>query len=121
MNLAIRFILELAALAALGTWGYNLHDSWLRFLLAILIPLFAALAWGIFNVPDDPSRSGKAPVIVPGVIRLLLELSVFFFAVWALIDLGYRILPLILGITVILHYIASHERIAWLIRQSGRK
>jgi hypothetical protein len=50
----------------------------------ILIPLLAATAWGVFNVKGDPSRSGKAPVPVPGIVRLLLELAFFGSATLAL-------------------------------------
>ena len=32
---------------------------------------------GVFAVPDDPSRSGSAPIAVPGLARLTLEAAVF--------------------------------------------
>ena len=59
INLAIRFLLELAALFALGLWGWNAYDggeSWQRILLMLGVPIAAALLWGLFAVPDDPSR-----------------------------------------------------------------
>ena len=62
INLALRFILEMSALLLMGMWGWQLSASAYRFLLAGLIPLAAAAIWGIFAVPADPSRSGKAPV-----------------------------------------------------------
>ena len=65
-------------------------------------PVIAAAVWATFAVPEDPSRSGKAPVPVRGVVRLVLELCLFGFAVWALHDAGSSMLALILaGITVI--------------------
>ncbi|WP_280456932.1 DUF2568 domain-containing protein, partial [Nocardia carnea] len=39
-----------------------------RWLLVVLLPVVAAAAWGVFAVPDDPSRSGAAPVAVPGPV-----------------------------------------------------
>ena len=77
INLAVRFLLEMAALISLGVWGWKVGDSWTRYILAIGIPLILAVGWGTFAVPDDPSRSGSAPVPVPGIIRLLLELGFF--------------------------------------------
>ena len=82
INLAVRLLLEFAALAAMAYWGWRQADGVLRFVLAIGIPLVAAALWGTFAVPDDPSRSGKAPVPVSGIVRLALELAFFAFAVW---------------------------------------
>jgi hypothetical protein len=59
INLAVRFILEIIGLVALGWWGWNQADGIARFALALGIPLLAAALWGTFAVPDDPSRSGN--------------------------------------------------------------
>ena len=117
LNLALRFILELTALSATGMWGWKQSDSWLRFLLVIGIPIMLAVIWGVFNVPGDPSRSGEAPIVTPGIIRLLIELSIFAFSTWALYDLGYLKSSVALGIIIGLHYIVSYDRIAWLLNQ----
>jgi Protein of unknown function (DUF2568) len=82
--------------------------------LAIAIPLIAAALWGTFRVPNDP---GSAPVAVPGILHLSLELALFAFATWVLYDAGYSRLSAIFGIIVLLHYAISYDRIAWLIRQ----
>ena len=118
INLAVRFILELIALLILGVWGWNQSESWFRFILALGIPILAAVVWGTFAVPDDPSRSGAAPIAVPGIVRLVIELAFFVFATWALYDLGYTGFSLGLGIIVVVHYVISYDRILWLIRQS---
>ena len=97
VNLALRFLLEIAALVAIGYWGWTQHTGVLRFVLAIGGPVLAAVLWGTFAVPDDPSRSGKAPVAVPGIIRLALELAIFAFAAWALYDAGNSLPALILA------------------------
>jgi len=49
----------------------------MKFMLALTLPIFAAAIWGIFAVPDDPSRSGNAPVIAPGLVRIVIELAFF--------------------------------------------
>jgi membrane protein YdbS with pleckstrin-like domain len=117
INLAIRFLLELSALVSMGVWGWRQSESWFRFLLALSVPIVAAVVWGTFAVPKDPSRSGAAPVAVPGILRLGIELAFFIFATWALYDLGFTRLSWTLGIIVALHYIISYDRILWLITQ----
>jgi len=117
LNLAFRFLLEIAAFVAMAYWGWSQHDGVWRVVFAVGAPLLAAVVWGTFAVPDDPSRSGKAPVPVPGTIRLLLELAIFGFAVWALYDAGQTTIALIYGLLVLFHYLISYDRIAWLVRQ----
>jgi hypothetical protein len=119
INLAVRFILELAAWGAMGYWGWTQAEGPLRFVLAIGLPVAAAAIWGTFAVPNDPSRSGRAPVPVPGVVRLGIELVTFGFGAWALYDTGSTTLSLIFAAIVVVHYLVSYDRVAWLIRQSS--
>jgi len=117
INLAFRFLFELSALLAMDVWGWQQSEGRLRLVLAVTIPLIAAILWGVFAVPNDPSRSGTAPIAIPGILRLALESAIFAFATWALYDIGAIQLSWILGIAVIIHYVASYDRIVWLIRQ----
>ncbi len=117
VNLGVRFLLEMAALLILGSWGWHQGDSLLRYLLALGVPLLAASLWGTFAVPNDPSRSGRAPVPIPGYLRLLLEFIFFGAAVWMLAALTSNVSPWILGAVVVLHYVFSYDRVAWLLRQ----
>jgi hypothetical protein len=117
LNLAFRFILELAALFVMGYWGWTQHQGFSRFLWMIGLPLLFAILWGSFAVPDDPSRSGNAPVAIPGVLRLLLELAVFTAGVWCCFAAGQSTWGWILGGAVLLHYILSYDRILWLLKQ----
>ena len=117
INLAIRFLLEVSALLSMGIWGWRHSEGPFRFVLALGIPLILAAVWGTFAVPNDPSRSGAAPIVVLGIIRLVIELSVFALATWALYDLGYTRISWILGLIVALHYIVSYDRVTWLIAQ----
>ena len=89
----------------------------MRFLFALAIPVLAAAAWGIFAVPNDPSRSGAAPIAVPGWLRLLLELAFFAFAIWALSDLGFGTLSWVSALIIAIHYLSSYDRILWLLKQ----
>jgi drug/metabolite transporter (DMT)-like permease len=120
LNLAVRFLLEIAALVAIGYWGFREHTGILQFLLGIGLPLLAAASWGIFAVPGDRSRSGDAPVPVPGVVRLILELALFGLAAWALYDAGNPVLAFVLAGVTLVHYALSYDRVAWLLGQNER-
>lgn len=118
LNLTLRFLLELAALYAVGQWAWGLSNnpvqSWL--LLIFSLGIFMAL-WGIFNVPDDPSRSGRAPIPVKGWLRLLLELLLFTAAVLSLVATGDKLWAWLLSGFLVLHYLTSTDRIRWLLEQ----
>ena len=116
-NLGLRFLLELAAVAGLATAGWRLSSSPWHWVAAIALPVVAMLIWGVFNVPDDPSRSGAAPVPVPGVVRLLLELAILVGGAFALWLSGYRAASIILAVLIVAHYLLSIDRIAWLLRR----
>jgi hypothetical protein len=114
VNLALRFMLELAALTALGAWGWQQGNDLLRIPLAIGIPLLVAVVWATFRVDHDP---GKAPVAIPGILRLAFELAFFSFATWALFDIHQIPLAWLLGATATLHYAISYDRILWIVKQ----
>lgn len=120
LNLLFRFVLEVLTLLSIAVWAWHLHTSWVGFVLAVLIPMLIAVIWGTFTVPDDPSRSGKAPVPIAGWIRLLLELAIFFFGIWSLYALEKPALSIILACLVILHYAVSTDRMRWLLAPKSR-
>ena len=117
INLAIRFLLEICLLMSLSMWGWKQSDGWFKYGLAAGIPIILAIIWGAFAVPNDPSRSGAAPIVTPGVVRLVIELGFFAFAIWSLYDLGLNKASLAFAIMVVLHYSISYDRIIWLISQ----
>lgn len=117
LNLGVRFVLEVGALAAIATWGWTQHAGWLRLALAVGLPLVAAGLWGTFAVPGDRSRSGGAPVPMSGLVRLLLELALFGFAVWALFEAQQIVLGWVMALVTLVHYAVSYDRIVWLIKQ----
>jgi len=107
----------MCALFVMSLWGWHRRDDGLRILVALAIPLLAAVFWGTFAVPDDPARSGSAPIPVPGILRLALEWGFFGFAIWALSDLRFARLAAIFGAVVTVHYALSYDRIRWIVGQ----
>lgn len=116
LNLALRFLLELAGLAVFGIWGWHWGEGWWRFLPAIFLPVVFATMWAVFAVEEDPSRSGKTVVATPGVIRLIMELAFFSLATLALFDLKYNTAGIVFALIVFFHYALSYDRIGWLLK-----
>ncbi len=78
LNLALRFLLELSALAALGYWGWQFGDAgFARVLLAAVTPLLAAGLWGRYIAPkapnrlEDPIRAGVEVIFFGGAAAAL--------------------------------------------------
>jgi hypothetical protein len=115
LNLALRFSLELAALAGMGYWGWTQHAGLGRWAWTILLPLSAAALWGVFRVPNDP---GKALVAVPGWARLLLEGLYFGGATWCLYAAGARSWGIIFAGVTVLHYAISYDRVGWMLKRT---
>lgn len=117
LNLALRFLLEMAILAALGYWGWTQHSGVARWTLAILVPLVGAIAWAVFRVPGD---GGPPVVAVPGWTRLLLEATLFVGATLALRDAGATRMALMFAGVSLLHYALSWDRVASLLAGAAR-
>lgn len=116
-NLGLRFVLEIAAVVAIFAWGLRLADDWWRYLIAGALAVCAVTLWGVFNVTGDPSRSGNAPVRVPGVLRLLVELLVLGGGA-ACAALAWHVAAgAVFGVLVVLHYAVAWRRVAWLLQQ----
>jgi hypothetical protein len=77
LNLALKFLLELAALAAFGLWGASIADGAAAVLLAIGLPAAVAVLWGTFAAPRARRR-------LPLRLRAPFELGVFALAALAL-------------------------------------
>lgn len=77
--LAVRFGLELAALVALGYWGFETGDGTVtKIVLGLGAPLVAAVLWGLFVSPKARFQSPAS--------KAVFELVVFVAAVLALVD-----------------------------------
>ncbi|HEX3761320.1 MAG TPA: YrdB family protein [Kofleriaceae bacterium] len=81
-NLAFKFVLELAALAALAIWGASLSGSVVPVVVAIAAPLAMALVWGVWCAPRASRR-------LPMPVRAVVELGVFALAALALAAAGH--------------------------------
>ena len=77
LTLTVRFLLELAALGALGWWGWRVGGP----ALGVATPLAAAVLWGTFVSP-------KATIAIGVIPRFGLELLVFGGAAVALLVIG---------------------------------
>ncbi len=117
INLLIRFFLELFAIGSVGLWAWHHFNGVSKLIFTLLCPLAIAVVWAVFAVPNDPSRSGKTVIRTSGILRLLIELSVFALGFICFSQLGYQKWALVYIILVIGHYLASYKRIKWLIKQ----
>lgn len=116
-NLAFRFILELSALGGFGVLAWkSASEGWRIVVLVIVICTVMAL-WGLFAVPNDPSRSGSAPIPVSGSIRLSLELAILFGGALSFYWADQSLAGAGLAVLVFLHYAASGARLLWLLHR----
>jgi Protein of unknown function (DUF2568) len=70
-NLAVRFILEICVLVALGYWGWKTGDGTMRWVLAVGSVVAAIVVWSLFVSPNPTIELARP-------IRLVIE-----FVVWA--------------------------------------
>lgn len=116
VNLAFRFLLEVGAMILIGVGASTLGSGASGAVLGIGFVSVAALTWGVFNVPGDESRSGKAPVPVRGYVRLAIEVAVF---AWAVIlgSFAWPVVAFAFGAAVTVHYLVSLDRVRWLLER----
>jgi hypothetical protein len=91
LNLALKFLLELAALAAFAVWGTSVADGAGAVGLAIVLPLAAAVLWGAFAAPRARRR-------LPLRLRVPFELTVFALAALALWGAGSVVAAAVLAV-----------------------
>ena len=77
INLLVKFLLELGALAAVGLWGASIADGPAAVVLAIGLPVVVAVLWGVLAAPRARHR-------LPLRRRAPFELGVFALAALAL-------------------------------------
>ena len=94
-NLAVRFALELALLAALGLWGFGLDAGWaVRAIVGITAPLIVLVIWGLFVAP-------KGALLLPEPWRVGLELVLFGIGCLALYRVDQPELAMALGVAAL--------------------
>jgi Protein of unknown function (DUF2568) len=95
-NDGLRFLLELAALASLGYWGFAENDGALQWVLGLGLPAVAAGVWGTFVAP-------KASRPTVDSVRLVLEVAVLGSGVVALWAADAEALAVAFGALVVAH------------------
>ena len=95
-NLTLKFLLEVAALAAFAYWGAGTGAMPVSLFLAIATPAAAAVLWGVFAAPKSDRRLPLQP-------RIRFELTIFTAAVLALLSAGVPGLAVAMSALVILN------------------
>lgn len=99
VNLGLAFFLELAALAALGYWGYQTgNGALMQVVLCVGLPLLTAVFWGAFIAPRAPKKVSKG-------LRPVLQLIVFGAATIALFAVGQTTLAIIFAALVVINMV----------------
>ena len=117
LNLLLRFCLELAALGGFFALSLRVVPGGWRWPVAVAAVVLAGALWAIFAVPDDPSRSGAAPVAVRGWVRLVLEWAFLLAGAACLWMAGFPRAGAVMAVLVVVHYALWPERIAWLLQR----
>jgi hypothetical protein len=98
--LTAAFASEIAALVALGYWGFTVDGPLaLRIVLGLGAPAVAAVLWGVFAAPRAPVQ------IVP--VTILVKVVVFGSAVGALVATRHPRLAIALAVLAILGSVLS--------------
>jgi len=117
-QLGLCFALEVGALLALGRYAGGLGRGAWSYVAALGDPACAALVWATFAVQGDPpSRSGKAPIPVPGGPRLAIELAVFLGGAAALAARQSWVAFALFMVALVVHHAMTTDRLTWLLRQ----
>jgi hypothetical protein len=95
-NLALKFLLELAAIAALAYWGATAADGVLAVVLAVAAPAVFIVLWGLFAAPRAARR-------LPARSRIPLELGLFAVAALALVRAGSPVLAAVFAVLVVVN------------------
>ena len=94
-NLALRFILELLALAAMGHWGFRTgRGTAIGWFLGLGIPIVAIVLWALFVAPE-------ATVEAPVAVRVAIEIAILGGAALALVAAGLVTLGIIYAVVVV--------------------
>jgi len=87
-NLALRFGLELTALAIAAWWGATTGSGGWEWILAVVAPLVVIVVWGWFVAP-------RRKYDLPRPARLAVETLVWLAATAALVAVGQPVLAVV--------------------------
>jgi hypothetical protein len=98
-NLALLFLLELTGLAVFAWWGWNASSSTaLRLVLAVGLPVVAAVLWGLFAAPTARYRNP--------VVTTVVKVAFFGLAGLALWTGGHPVLAAVFVLVVVANFVA---------------
>jgi hypothetical protein len=92
-NLAVKFLLELGAIAAFAYWGATVAGGWDAVVLAVAAPAVAVALWGQLAAPRARRR-------LPLAARVPFELAVFGLAAASLYAAAGRRSAVLFGLLV---------------------
>jgi Protein of unknown function (DUF2568) len=95
-NLALKFLLELAAVAAFAIWGASVDGTGIAVLRAVVIPVAAVALWSRFAAPKSPRR-------LPTRARVPFELAVFALAALSLFAADHTSIAIVFSAAVALN------------------
>ncbi|MEV0131625.1 YrdB family protein [Dactylosporangium sp. NPDC050688] len=99
VNLAVRFLAELAVLAAVGYWGFTLNAGGLvKVAAGVGGPLLLVVIWALWGAP-------KAAMKLDGAAHLVLDVAWFGSGVLALWAAGRLTWALVLGIVYVVNLV----------------
>ena len=108
----LHLLLEMAALVAIGYWGWTTHDGVQRWAWAVALPLLLATIWAVFRVSGD----GGDPIIeIPGVVRLILEVAILGGAAALLQASGQETWAILFVVLIVIDFGLQRDRIGRLL------
>ncbi len=113
VNIGLRFLLELTLVVIFVYWGWHTFEGITRYALSVLLPLTGMGIWGLFRVDGDP---GKAPIPVPGWVRLGIEVVLFASACVMLRSLHLTQASWVFLAITLMHYAVSYDRVIRLLK-----
>jgi hypothetical protein len=96
LNLVVKFLLELAALAAFAYWGSKIGSGVATVVVAIGAPLVIGVLWGAFAAPRAKRR-------LPAPARVPFELGVFALATAALATVASTLAVVVFASAVLIN------------------
>ena len=100
-NLAVKFLLELAAFASLAVWGWHagidlVGNALAAVVLAVLVPAAAIAVWGLWCAPRAARR-------LPATWRVPLELGILLLSAAALGAAGHPTAAVVFAVVVVVN------------------
>lgn len=101
VNDGFRFLLELATLVTVAWFCWRVPErTYAKVALAVTAPVVIGTVWAIWISANSESKVGDP-------LRLVLEAAVFGTGVVALLRLGQRRWALVMGLTALVHLLAT--------------